>query len=151
MVQRLDTDLFKQVVAYSPLVSIDLIVRNQQGQVLLGLRLNRPAIGYWFVPGGRICKDETMASAFTRLVKEELGIERELTQATCLGPYEHFYTDNFSGTDFTTHYVVLGYRLEAEIALTDLPKEQHSHYRWFDVDELLQADDVHDNTKLYFQ
>ena len=151
MVQRLETELFKQVVAHTPLVSIDLIVRNGQGQVLLGQRLNRPAKGYWFVPGGRICKDETMASAFTRLAKEELGLGRELTQATCLGPYEHFYTDNFSGTDFTTHYVVLGYRLDAEITLTDLPKEQHGHYRWFDVDELLQADDVHDNTKLYFQ
>lgn len=151
MVQRLETELFKQVVANTPLVSIDLIVRNQQGQVLLGQRLNRPAKGYWFVPGGRICKEETMASAFTRLVKEELGIGRELTQAKCLGPYEHFYTDNFSGTDFTTHYVVLGFRLDAEIALTDLPKEQHGHYRWFDVDELIKADDVHSNTKLYFK
>ena len=151
MVQRLETKLFKQVVAYTPLVSIDLIVRNQLGQVLLGQRLNRPAKGYWFVPGGRICKDETMASAFTRLVKEELGIERELNQVMCLGPYEHFYTDNFSGTDFTTHYVVLGYRLEAEIVLADLPKDQHGRYQWFDVNELLQAGDVHDNTKLYFQ
>ena len=52
---------------------------------------------------------------------------------------------------YFTHYVVLGYRLDAEITLTDLPKEQHGHYRWFNVDELLQAGDVHDNTKLYFQ
>lgn len=151
MAQRLDTELFKQVVAHTPLVSIDLIVRNRQGQVLLGQRLNRPARGYWFVPGGRICKDESMSEAFARLVHEELGIGYQLSQAHCLGPYEHFYTDNFSGEGFSTHYVVLGYSLEADILLNDLPKEQHGHYRWFDVDELLAADDVHGNTKLYFQ
>ena len=150
MIQRLETELFKQIVAHTPLVSIDLIVRNQQGQVLLGQRLNRPAKGYWFVPGGRICKDETIASSFTRLVKDELGLDQKLKQATCLGSYEHFYKDNFLGTNFTTHYVVLGYSFEAEVTLTNLPREQHGHYRWFDIDQLIQADDVHDNTKLYF-
>lgn len=50
-------------------------MENTQGQVLLGQRLNRPAQGYWFVPGGRIHKDETMTQAFARLTKEELGVE----------------------------------------------------------------------------
>ena len=68
MTQRLDTELFKSVVANTPLISVDLIVRNPQGQILLGLRVNRPAQGYWFVPGGRVRKDERLADAFTRLV-----------------------------------------------------------------------------------
>ena len=46
----LELETFKTVVASTPLVSIDLIVRNRQGQVLLGLRTNRPAQGGWFVP-----------------------------------------------------------------------------------------------------
>jgi colanic acid biosynthesis protein WcaH len=33
-------------------VSIDLIVRDADGRVLLGLRNNRPARDWWFVPGG---------------------------------------------------------------------------------------------------
>ena len=39
MTQRLELALFKTVVASTPLVSIDLIVCNAQGQVLLGQRL----------------------------------------------------------------------------------------------------------------
>jgi len=150
MTQRLELALFKTVVASTPLISIDLVVYNAQGQVLLGQRLNRPAKGDWFVPGGRICKDESMAVAFSRLVQEELGLTRTIQDAQFIGPFEHFYSDNFSGVDFSTHYVVLGYRLQVDIDLDSLPQEQHHHYRWFDVSELLASDEVHLHTKWYF-
>ena len=52
----LDEDSFRAAVAAVPLVSIDLVVRRANGDVLLGLRNNRPAQGQWFVPGGRIRK-----------------------------------------------------------------------------------------------
>ncbi|HIF9192369.1 TPA: GDP-mannose mannosyl hydrolase [Photobacterium damselae] len=150
MTQRLDTNTFQTVVAHTPLISLDLIVENAEGQVLLGQRLNKPAQGYWFVPGGRVLKDETLATAFARLTKEELGVELQLSEANLLGPFEHFYDDNFSGDDFTTHYVVLGYRLKLDVLLTRLPKEQHGYYQWFDVTTLLNTGDVHHHTKLYF-
>lgn len=44
-----------------PLVSIDLMIKNAQDQMLWGRRNNRPAQGYWFVPSGRICKNEGLA------------------------------------------------------------------------------------------
>lgn len=150
MTQRLDTHTFQTVVAHTPLISLDLIVENMKGQVLLGQRLNKPAQGDWFVPGGRIFKDETLSDAFARLTQEELGLELQLSNATLIGPFEHFYDDNFSGNDFSTHYVVLGYRLKLDILLNQLPKEQHAHYQWFDMAKLLNADDVHHHTKLYF-
>ncbi|EBV2538175.1 GDP-mannose mannosyl hydrolase, partial [Salmonella enterica] len=46
---------FAAVVRTTPLISLDFIVENGQGEILLGQRLNRPAQGYWFVPGGRVC------------------------------------------------------------------------------------------------
>lgn len=146
----LDKESFRQIVASTPLISIDLIVRNQVGQVLLGQRLNRPAQGYWFVPGGRVRKDERLAAAFERLTEGELGIRLPITSADFLGPFEHFYPDNFSGTDFSTHYVVLGYELISSTSLDTLPEEQHSHYQWFTVQELLASELVHPHTKLYF-
>lgn len=151
MTQRLDTELFRTVVAYTPLISIDLIVRNPQGQVLLGQRVNRPAQGYWFVPGGRVRKDERLADAFNRLVQEELGSTQSMQDAVFIGPFEHFYADNFSGDDFSTHYVVLGYQLNVDALPALLPHEQHHAYRWFSVDELLNSSDVHLHTKQYFQ
>ncbi|HGU2589280.1 TPA: NUDIX domain-containing protein, partial [Escherichia coli] len=47
---------FATIVRSTPLISIDLIVENEFGEILLGKRINRPAQGYWFVPGGRVLK-----------------------------------------------------------------------------------------------
>lgn len=146
----LDKAQFQQIVAVTPLISLDLIVRNSQGQVLLGRRLNRPAQGYWFVPGGRVRKDERLNDAFLRLTQEELGLAVSRDSARLLGPYEHFYADNFSGEDFTTHYVVLGYELAWQGLQDALPVSQHDQYRWFNVNELLQDSSVHQHTKDYF-
>ena len=146
----LNKDSFRHIVASTPLISIDLIVRNEAGQVLLGQRLNRPAQGYWFVPGGRVRKDERLAAAFERLTEDELGIRLPMATADFLGPFEHFYPDNFSGADFSTHYVVLGYELISSASLDTLPVEQHASYHWFSVHELLASEQVHPHTKRYF-
>ena len=146
----LDKAHFVQIVAATPLISLDLIVRNDQGQVLLGRRLNRPAQGYWFVPGGRVRKNEPLDAAFLRLTQEELGFATSRECACFLGTYEHFYTDNFSGDDFSTHYVVLGYELAWLGHQDSLPVNQHDQYCWFGMDELLQDPSVHQHTKDYF-
>ena len=111
MNKRLETELFKSIVEHTPLISIDLIIRNEDGKALLGQRLNRPAQNYWFVPGGRILKDESFENAFKRVTFEELGVQISINEAKFLGIYEHFYSDNFSGTCFSTHYVVHGYEI----------------------------------------
>ncbi|MEZ8990151.1 GDP-mannose mannosyl hydrolase [Vibrio breoganii] len=146
---KLELETFKTVVASTPLVSIDLIVKNKHGEVLLGERINRPAKAYWFVPGGRILKDESFENAFSRLTSIELGKEYKLQDAKFLGPYQHFYSDNFSGSGFSTHYVVLGYELVIDIDINELPDEQHEAYQWWSVKELLNSDRVHQNTKDY--
>jgi colanic acid biosynthesis protein WcaH len=61
----LDKELFSTVIESTPLISIDLVVKNNLGQTLLGQRLNKPAKGFWFVPGGRILKDESLATALS--------------------------------------------------------------------------------------
>jgi colanic acid biosynthesis protein WcaH len=131
-------------------VSIDLVVENAQGQILLGERLNRPAKNYFFVPGGRILKDEPMSEAFKRLTLNELGQTFEITQAKLMGPFDHFYEDNVFGDGFSTHYVAIAYKLVIDADLNNLPTdEQHSGYRWFEVSELLASDRVHLHTKWY--
>ena len=145
----LPLETFKTIVASTPLISIDLIVRNTQGEILLGKRTNRPAKGYWFVPGGRVLKDETLESAMIRLTKTELNLDSN--QTTFKGVYQHFYDDNFSEDNFTTHYVVLAYEMVVDDKLLSLPVEQHSEYHWFTEDELLNSLSVHEHTKWYFQ
>ena len=144
----LPDETFKSVIQHTPLISIDLIVRNEQGEVLLGKRVNAPAKGYWFVPGGRVRKNETLDDAFVRLVREELGIELGMTRADAkfLGVFEHFYDDCVFGDDVSTHYIVLAYILNFSI-VDILNFDQHSCYRF--SNKSLIIDSVHNNTKIY--
>ena len=147
---RLEFPLFKTIVANTPLISIDFIITNSEGKALLGQRQNRPAQNFWFVPGGRIFKDESFENAFKRISLEELGKEVILSESTFLGVYEHFYDDNFSEDNFSTHYVVHGYSLNFESHELHLPTIQHNAYQWFDIDNLLADASVHQYTKNYF-
>jgi len=148
----LPPDLFAQAVRLGPLVSIDLITLNRFDQVLLGLRSNRPAQNTWFVPGGRVHKDERLADAIQRISQAELGRTFGMDQALFKGVYEHLYPDNFSGDPgFGTHYMVLAYTLPFDAQLDRLPAAQHGTFRWFGIDELLEHLQVHENTKTYFR
>ncbi|RDJ98653.1 GDP-mannose mannosyl hydrolase [Paraburkholderia lacunae] len=144
---------FLDIVRLTPLISIDLIVDDSTGRVLVGYRRNRPARRTWFVPGGRILKDETLDTAFTRIVDAELGItELERSAALFEGVFEHHYDDNFAGEpDVSTHYIVLAYSLTLSSTTLVGRLDQHSEYLWLTPAELLARDDVHDNTKAYFR
>ncbi|WP_408344541.1 NUDIX domain-containing protein [Paraburkholderia sp. RL17-337-BIB-A] len=88
----LPIEQFIQAVDATPLVAIDLIVPNENGSYLLGHRVNRPAQGFWFVPGGRIRKNERLDDAFRGIARDELGnacVER--ADADLVGVYEHLY------------------------------------------------------------
>ena len=146
----LDADTFATVVHSTPLISIDLLVENKQGEYLLGLRNNRPAQGYWFVPGGRVQKNETLDAAFLRLTTEELGIRLERSQAVFKGVYEHFYSDSVFGEQPSTHYIVLAYQLVLPAESVQLSVQQHNNTQWLKAKTILAAPNVHQYTKLYF-
>lgn len=148
---RLPRHEFLEVVERAPLVSIDLIVRDSAGRVLLGLRRNMPARGWWFVPGGCVRKNETLDIAFERITLDELGTKVQRRNARLIGPFEHFFDENAGDRPgFGTHYVLLSYALPNGLAVTP-PLEQHSEYRWLSVDALLDDPSVHEYTKAYFR
>jgi len=57
---KLSKQDFMEVIERTPLVSIDLVIRDSKNRILLGRRKNEPAKGKWFVPGSRICKGESL-------------------------------------------------------------------------------------------
>src|SRR5258708_983414 len=143
---------FANVIRLTPLVAIDLIVRSPEGRVLVGRRINEPAKGLLFVPGSRISKNETRAAAFKRITQEELGVQLPIEQARFVGVYDHLYRANrFKRAGFGTHYVTLAYELRLALNPAQLPTDQHGEYHWLTPNELLQSDEVHDNTKAYFR
>jgi colanic acid biosynthesis protein WcaH len=146
----LGKEAFIHIIDATPLVSIDLIVRNARGEVLLGRRRSRPAQDYWFVPGGRIRKNERSQDALVRIAQTELGVA--VKSGRLLGVFDHLYDDNFFGIpDIGTHYVVIAWECELPNDSRLMPDEQHAELRWWDVASLLASDDVHVHTKWYFQ
>jgi len=151
MVKSLDSETFAHIVEHIPLIAIDLIIKNSKGSVLLGKRVNDPAKEYWFVPGGRIYKNETIPEAFSRIFFSETGHNLLIDDAKFLGVYEHFYENSFYDENISTHYVVLGYEVNYDILMNILPKIQHNTYKIVPVKTLLQDAEVHANVKLYFK
>jgi colanic acid biosynthesis protein WcaH len=148
---RPDDEVFRQIVRHTPLVSIDLIVRDCRGRALLGLRANEPARAFWFVCGGRILKGEAIREAFARIMGNELGYACAFTAARPRGVYEHLYeTNRFDEPGFGTHYIVLAYEIVVPDELEPRPDAQHHELKWWRVPDLLASLEVHPYTKAYF-
>ena len=97
---------FLKVIELAPLFSIDLIVLNEYSEVLVGKRTNPPAKGWWFVPGGRVCKGEALSEAFSRISLMELGLDLKMDNCQLLGVFEHFY-DDFIVEEYFSYLVIM--------------------------------------------
>ena len=146
---ELSKEEFLKVIEATPLVSIDLIVRNPQGHILMGKRKNQPAKGSWFVPGGRIRKGEDVNTALTRTGKEELEVKLTMDDVRFIGVFDHMYKENFAEAEgISTQYIVLAYECYMDLAYDTLPLKQHSSWRYFCES---QQNEVHENSAAYFQ
>lgn len=148
----LSSENFLSVVSSTPLIAIDLLIRDRCGHYLLGMRANQPAQGTWFVPGGRIRKDELVSTAISRIASRELGINIALEDCTFLGVFEHLYDSNFADAEnITTHYVVLAFLHTLSEDPQILFDEQHTQICWLTKDDIISLESVHSNSKAYFQ
>ncbi|AGY56549.1 NUDIX domain-containing protein [Gloeobacter kilaueensis] len=66
--------LYDQILSNLPIACVDVAI-VAQGAVLLVRRKVPPAMGQWWVPGGRVLKDEMMKDAARRKALEEVGID----------------------------------------------------------------------------
>jgi ADP-ribose pyrophosphatase YjhB (NUDIX family) len=72
--KRLSDKEFREIYSKVPRLCVDLLIRNDTGQVLLTLRRKNPA-NTWHLPGGTVFVDETLQQAAERIAKEELSME----------------------------------------------------------------------------
>lgn len=104
-------------------------IRDGEGRLLLIQRLREPEAGAWGLPGGKIDFGERAEDTACREIREELGIEIELTGLACIA-------ETIDGGD-GRHWVapVFGARIvsgEPEI----LEPEKHGGWGWFALDAL---------------
>ena len=150
---KLEPEQFKSLLRNGILVSLELLVLNGRGEVLLGRRKNAPAKGYLFVPGGRIYKGETPQAALKRIAHAETGLDLQPEDAAFHGIYQHVYPENcfaepeLGGTEYLA--IACLFRLPGEPAVKH--DSQHEELRFVAVETMLSAPDVHEYTKSYFQ
>lgn len=67
-------DLYRKIVEHVPIACVDIAIAAN-GAVLLVRRKDPPAVGQWWVPGGRVLKGEMLTETAARKAREEVGID----------------------------------------------------------------------------
>ncbi|GAA0670423.1 GDP-mannose mannosyl hydrolase [Rheinheimera tangshanensis] len=145
----LNHDEFRQVVQNAPLFAMDLVILNKRNEILVGLRKNPPAQGYWFVPGGRVFKGESLDDGFVRIALTELNQNLERVDSKLLGLYEHFYDESIFGSSVSTHYINATHLVRLVSIDAELPIGQHEVYRWVSLDSLNTDPTIHQYSKVF--
>lgn len=143
----------KSLLRNGVLIGVDFIVSNEKDEILIGKRNNAPAKGFYFIPGGRIFKDETLKKAVERISEKELGVTLTEADIKLHGIYEHLYpVENvYEELGYGTHYVILAVKVNKPVALSFEVNDQHHHFQFLAVDKILKNERVHHYTKCYFQ
>ena len=120
---------YKKIVEQIPIVCIDAVIMNQKGQYLLIRRKNEPLLGEYWLPGGRLLKNESLHDAVLRKVSQELGIESRIIMP--LGVYEDFFDKSPLNPESGLHTISIVFLLMAvsdDVRLDD----QSDDWGWFD-------------------
>jgi len=114
-----------------PKIGIGVMIQNEKGEVLLGLRQGSHGAGEWSFPGGHQQFGETMEEAARREVKEETGLEvNEFELISVANEMRYIKSDG-------KHYVNIGFLGkymggEAKIVEPDKWKE----WKWISLKNL---------------
>ncbi len=129
IIGRLPVGLYKKIQASTPVVCVDLVVADRQKHAfLLVKRVNEPEKGKWFLPGGRVFKNEKLAQAALRKLREETGLKGKVMRE--LGVGEYFSKRGyFRGS--TSHTVSAVYLIEVAGRKNAVLDPQSSEARWF--------------------
>lgn len=120
---------YKNIVEQMPIVCIDAVIMNQKGQYLLIRRKNEPLLGEYWVPGGRLLKNESLHDAVLRKVSQELGIGSRIIMP--LGVYEDFFDKSPLNPVTGLHTISIVFLLMAESGDVRLD-DQSDDWGWFD-------------------
>ena len=77
----LPQDLFYFVSSLTPMVNVDLLIKNQKGQTLLTWRADRFHGPAWHIPGGIIRFKEAISERIEKVAQSELGCGVRFSEA----------------------------------------------------------------------
>jgi 8-oxo-dGTP diphosphatase len=114
-----------------PRVGVGIMIRNEKGEVLLGLRKGSHGSGEWSFPGGHLEFGETIFETAKREVKEETGLDIDKFKLISVADeMRYIKTDN-------KHYLnigVLGTYQGGRPSV--LEPNKCEEWNWFDLNNL---------------
>jgi ADP-ribose pyrophosphatase YjhB (NUDIX family) len=136
----LPEDVFRFVSRITPLINVDLLIKDERERTLLTWRDDEFFGAGWHVPGGIIRYKETIADRIRGCAREELGTDVAHDEPPLL------ITESILGQDTRGHFISLLYRCclvgppdEGRRATSDRPSV--GDWRWHDrcPPDLLEA------------
>lgn len=103
-VRRIPFPEFKKIYSRVPRLTVEVVVQDQSGSILLIRRTIPPAVGEWHTPGGTVLKGETLHESVLRVGMEELGVNVRVVR--CLGVIEYLSYKNHYSQDISIAYLV---------------------------------------------
>lgn len=133
--QDVPQDIYKVLMEFSPICTIDVIFFNPEGtHVLLGKRVNAPYQGLLYTFGGRLRKNETLEEAAVRIAKNEMGIA--ITQKDVVfGGLDNEISDSSVVPGINYHAVALYFSSTIPENTSVELDAQHSEYQWIAVND----------------
>src|SRR3989344_8353561 len=126
MSQRIPESLYREILRNMPICCVDIVIKSENG-ILLVYRKNEPAKDTWWLPGGRIYKNEKMEDAVLRKSFEETGLKVKIKKQ--IGAYETIFDKNPFDNSFGVHSINICFVVEALNHEAKLDN-QSSSFKW---------------------
>jgi len=135
-----------------PKVGIGVMIQNEKGQVLLGLRKGSHGEGEWCFPGGHLEFGETVFDTAKRETKEETGLDVDKFELISIADEMRYIESDGK------HYLNVGVKAVYNGGEPQLMEpDKCEKWQWFDLDNLpdkildgtYQIIENHKNSRVY--
>jgi ADP-ribose pyrophosphatase YjhB (NUDIX family) len=124
----IEKNLYNLIIENVPILCVDGFIISDN-KILLLKRNNYPAFGEWWVPGGRVLKNEELDNAILRKMKDETNLNVKIISKFDI--YETIFDNK--------HTVNVCYLLSTDSIDVHINCE-HSEYFWFQFENLPELD-----------
>lgn len=135
----LGTDLFNFVSSLTPIVNVDLLVYNSNGQFLLAMRDDPHCGKGWHIPGGCIRFKETLDTRIRKVAEKELNLTEFTYDKEPVKVFEIMWSPGerrLENEDERAHFISLVYKCYApdsyHVDNGDKCEKDSGFLRWFD-------------------
>jgi ADP-ribose pyrophosphatase YjhB (NUDIX family) len=97
-------EIFEQILEWAVIPTFDLILEYENQGIILVRRKIAPYKNQWALPGLRMFKGESLEDTLTRIGRQELGLDLDLTEKTILGQYVGKFKTEKARQDISTGY-----------------------------------------------